>query len=280
MSQQEIVVKAIHNVIKVMMDNVMNRVLITDPFLPDVHKANKPLYAALVPDEIFKGSHFERRFVTPFGNAWEKLAKIVANDCMGECVTQHPIKGVIKRDRLVRISEILYKLEHGYTETQKIKPNWDEEIEYILKGEGELIPVTVICDVFVISKITNKKYSFEVKAPMPNSDQCKVSKEKIFKLYAMEQKEIDEAFFAFPYNPYGTRENYTWSIPLRWFDMKTDKVILMGDEFWDLLGGVGTYKLFITELNKLGSEYKLKIYKEYLVIEPPNSNQLNTENCS
>lgn len=38
-----------------------------DPFIKEKHHANKPLYAALVPDEIFKGSHFERRFVTPFG---------------------------------------------------------------------------------------------------------------------------------------------------------------------------------------------------------------------
>lgn len=56
-----------------MMDRVMNKVLITDPFVVEKHHASKPLYAALVPDEIFKGSHFERRFVTPFGSIWEKL---------------------------------------------------------------------------------------------------------------------------------------------------------------------------------------------------------------
>lgn len=50
-----------------MMDQVMERVLITDPFIKENHRSSKPLSAALVPDEIFKGSHFERRFVTPFG---------------------------------------------------------------------------------------------------------------------------------------------------------------------------------------------------------------------
>ena len=60
------------------MDRVIKKVTETDPFLPEEHKFKKPLYAALVPDEIFKGSHFERRFVTPFGTIWEKLAKAVA----------------------------------------------------------------------------------------------------------------------------------------------------------------------------------------------------------
>jgi len=62
---------AIQEVIKVMMDRIMEKVLITDPFIEEEHRAKRPLYAALVPDEIFKGSHFERRFVTPFGNAWQ-----------------------------------------------------------------------------------------------------------------------------------------------------------------------------------------------------------------
>lgn len=48
---------AIKNVISKMMDRVMNRVLVEDPFIKENHHANKPLYAALVPDEIFKGSH-------------------------------------------------------------------------------------------------------------------------------------------------------------------------------------------------------------------------------
>jgi hypothetical protein len=39
----------------------------------------KPLYAALVPDEIFKGSDFERRFVTPFGDVLAIVFAIFVN---------------------------------------------------------------------------------------------------------------------------------------------------------------------------------------------------------
>ena len=73
-NKSSIVSEAIKGIITSMMDRVMSKVLFEDPFIPENHRAKKPLYAALVPDEIFKGSHFERRFVTPFGDVWEKLA--------------------------------------------------------------------------------------------------------------------------------------------------------------------------------------------------------------
>jgi len=269
MSGQEAMKKAIQNVIKTMMDSVMNRVMISDPFLPDKHKASKPLYAALVPDEIFKGSHFERRFVTPFGGVWEKLAVVAAKEGLGVGEQGYTIQGVVKRERLRRISEVLNKLEHPDEKGNKQKPDWDEEITYILEGDGEDIPVQVFCDVFAQDTKSNAKYAFELKAPMPNSDQTKVSKEKILKLYAMEPRHVDEAFFALPYNPYGKKEDYAWSFPARWFNMKEDPVVLIGDEFWEKIGGLGTYQAFIDAVNEIGIKYQTRIYKEYLGLEPP-----------
>jgi len=77
--------KEIKSVIKTLMDRVMEKVLISDPFINEIHHSKKPLYAALVPDEIFKESHFERRFVTPFGSVWEKLAVVVAKVNHSHC---------------------------------------------------------------------------------------------------------------------------------------------------------------------------------------------------
>ena len=85
----------------------------------------------------------------------------------------------------------------------------------------------------------------------------------------MNPPQVTGAFFALPYNPYGKRENYAWTFPAHWFDMKKDKVVLIGDEFWDLIGGTGTYQFFIIEINELGEEYRDRIYREYLEIEPP-----------
>ncbi len=263
--------QAISSIIAELMDRIMDKVLYKDPFNSDEHKAKKPLYAALVPDEIFKGSHFERRFVTPFGGVWEKLAVAAATVSMGEAKKGYTIIGQIKQGRLKRIQEVLNKLEHKEKGKERVRPNWNNEINYILKGSGELIPTTIVCDLFVKNTRTKEAYAFEIKAPLPNSDQTKVSKEKIFKLLSMENSIIENAFYALPYNPYGKKEDYNWSFPKRWFDMNNDPVVLIGDEFWDFIGGKGTYKLFINEINKLGKYYRERIYLEYLGIEPPKN---------
>lgn len=252
-----------------LMDRVMNRVLISDPFIKEKHHSSKPLYAALVPDEIFKGSHFERRFVTPFGGVWEKLAQVVAKEYHGSCEMSHVVNGEIGSESLRRIQEVLNKLEHKKKGEKRVKPNWDEELKYIQEGGGNPIPISVICDVFVASKKTGQSYAFELKLPLPNSDQTKVSKEKMFKLLAMKPRRVDEAFYALPYNPYGKKEDYNWSFAKRWFDMNNDSSVVIGSEFWELIGGKGTYKNFINEINNLGLEYKERIYKEFLGIEPP-----------
>lgn len=270
-TKEELIASGIKTVITHLMDNVLKRVLQTDPFISEKHHSAKPLYAALVPDEIFKGSHFERRFVTPFGGVWEKLAKVVAQQQHGHCEIGKKLSGTIKQGRLTRIQEVLNNLEHSKGKGSN-RSNWSKELAYILQGTGELIPVEVVCDIYIESSLTNEKYAFELKAPLPNSDQTKVSKEKMFKLLAMEQPIVNAAYYALVYNPYGEKQNYAWSFPMRWFDMHNDVSVLIGEEFWNLIGGPDTYKTFINIINNLGESYKERIYREFLEIEPTKAN--------
>lgn len=91
----------------------------------------------------------------------------------------------------------------------------------------------------------------------------------MFKLLAMNEHPIDYAYYALVYNPYGKRkEDYAWSFPKRWFDMVNDGSVLIGEEFWNLIGGKGTYKGFVSGINKLGTSYKERIYREFLGVEP------------
>lgn len=77
------------------------------------------------------------------------------------------------------------------------------------------------------------------------------------------------AYYALPYDPYGQRDAYAWGFPARWFDMQKDKAVLIGDEFWDKIGGLGTYQSFIEAVNEIGPEYQNRIYSAYLGLEPP-----------
>lgn len=201
----------------------------------------------------------------------KKLAQVVALEAHRHCSTGHKIEGVVGRESLRRIQDVLNSLETKTKGKKKAKPDWSKELEYIKKGGGKPIPVSVTCDIFIHNKETNIKYAFELKAPLPNSDQTKVSKEKVFKLLAMYPEQVDYAYYALPYNPYGEKSDYKWTFPMRWFNMHEDESVLIGNEFWDLIGGSGTYKIFISEVNKLGKEYRERIYKEFLEIEPPNN---------
>lgn len=269
LKRQDEMKAAIQSVIRNMMDGVMDNVLVKDPFIKEEHRTKRPLYAALVPDEIFKVSHFERRFVTPFGKAWESLAVTAAKKGLGYGVSGHTITGTVKAERLRRIAEVLNNLEHAERGKKKRKPDWKSELAYVLGGGGEQIPVTVVCDVYAEDRRKKRRYAFELKAPLPNSDQTKVSKEKILKLYSMEPLQVDGAYYALPYNPYGRREDYARSFPARWFNMKKDEVVLIGDEFWEKIGGPGTYQSFIAAVNEIGKGYRDRIYREFLGIEPP-----------
>ena len=94
---------------------------------------------------------------------------------VGNCQIGHTINGTIRQEGLRRIQETLNKLEHSKGK-ERIKPNWDEELKYIKAGGGQLIPVSVVCDIFIQNEKSGIRYAFELKAPLPNSDQTKVSK--------------------------------------------------------------------------------------------------------
>lgn len=200
---------------------------------------------------------------------WEELAIVAARSGLGQVERRRKIFGTVKMGRPKRIAHVLCELGYTGRGQEPKKPDWDAELSYILKGKGEPIPVQIVCDVYAANPATNQRYAFELKAPLPNSDITKVSKEKILKLYSMDPPQVDGAYFALPYNPYGVREKYDWSFPARWFDMKKDLVVLIGDEFWDKIGGLGTYQTFIAAVNEIGRDYKNRIYREYLGMEPP-----------
>ncbi len=42
-------------------------------------------------------------------------------------------------------------------------------MEYIKAGGGQLIPASVVCDIFIQNEKNGIRYAFELKAPLPNS---------------------------------------------------------------------------------------------------------------
>ena len=183
----------------------MDKVLRQDPFDMTQRQRESPLHAALMPEDIFKGSHFERRFVTPFGKVWEKLAEAVGRSSFGFAAREHMVVGRVRQQSLDRIRETLDRLEHNTLDGNRVQPNWDAELKYVRAGGGPWQDVSVNCDVYVARAAGKPGLAFELKAAKPNSDQTKVSKEKLLKLHCMEPRRVKDAYYALPYSPYGSR---------------------------------------------------------------------------
>lgn len=265
----ELLREAVEDVIAEAMDSVMDRVLHESPFDMERRRRESPLHAALVPEDIFKGSHFERRFVTIFGTVWEKLVAAIGKATFGFAATQHMVVGCVRQGRLDRIQQTLDQLEHPRSSGERIGPDWQTELDHVLAGAGPLQDVSVNCDVYVATDAETPGFAFELKSAWPNSDQTKVSKEKLLKLLCMEPRAVEAAYFALPYNPYGSRQDYGWSPPKRWFDMVNDPCVLIGDELWNKIGGEGTSQEVLEIAKAVGRRYREKIYNDYLHLPLP-----------
>lgn len=244
-------------VISGVVERTLHTRVVSEPWDLEEERRRRPFAFALAPEEVWKGAKFERSFVTSFGRAWEHMAQIVAQDKHDHAKRDSQVIGMLHQGQLTAIQTILNQLER-----RTRQPDWDAEFEEVMSARtGRLVETAVIADLEVWDEGRSHQF-FEIKAPKPNSDQTKVSKEKMMKLAAMNSDRTC-AFFALPYNPYPSRAEYAHSYPKRWFDMNADEVVLMGRDFWDRVGTPGTWDELMALVEDIGEEYRTRIRREY-----------------
>ncbi len=256
----------IENLIVKVIDEIIQRKTIREPFDMEEFTLKNPFHSALVPEEVWKIRNFERSFVTSFGmSIYQQIAKYIAEDKYGFAENGHRLVGKIYTGQLTAIQNILDGLEHKRPDYKR-SPNWNAEIKEVEQAtKGEIVERDVVLDLFAQSQ-KGETFYFEIKSSLPNSDQCKVSKEKMLKIYAMKKDENPHIYFALPDNPWIEKKKYNHPHALRWFNMREDEVVIMGKDFWDLLGGKGTYEELIRIFESVGKTTKERIRKEFLKI--------------
>ena len=238
------------------------------PFNLDNALIKSPFNARLVPQNIWKASKYERSFVTGFGNIYEDIAKIIAFETWGSSVKQYKHQYIVYKKQLEHINSLLDELDHPVKDKRRY-PDWKKEKEELDKLQtGPKHKVEVISDVYLYSKLHNKQAFIEIKSPKPNKDQSKVSKAKMLKIYCgtKSSKIKTDIFFSLPFNPYVKREEYNFSFPGTYFNMKTSKCVNMGKEFWDYVGGEkGTYEELLSLIEEIGliTKRKIKQFQKY-----------------
>ncbi|MCD6406172.1 MAG: TdeIII family type II restriction endonuclease [Planctomycetes bacterium] len=246
--------------VKGFVDAVIERRVIGEPFDEEAFAAQRPFHAALAPMQLWKAARFERSFVTSLGQrSFERIAHLISSDRY-ESERSKTTEGRISNAQLATIQRILDDLER-----RDRTPDWEAELA-LIDAERDNDPdasLHVISDLWV-KKSTGEEF-YEIKSSKPNSDQSKVSKEKMLKLYALDP--TCRVYFALPDNPYVTRQAYGWTHPMRWFDMRQDPCVLIGRDFWDNLGGQGTYDELLNIFREVGKTTKPRIRREVLGLD-------------
>lgn len=208
----------------------------------------KPFHKALLDEEIIKLSSFERSFSTSFGQKYvEEMAKILALESGAKAQRQYTTMASIYQGANDEVEKIIDDLK-----TNQRKPNWQNELNYILAhNKGRTIVRKIISDLWI--ERDGREYFFSIKTVKPNLDQTRIAKLDMLLLKAHNRDY--KTYFALYYNPTGeTQSEYDVSTPNKYFNMKSDDCVLIGKDFWDFIGGAGTYEDLLTIFNEVGLE--------------------------
>lgn len=254
--------------LNMVMERIIKKRTVQEPFNENEIKMKNPFGYRLVPVEVWKGSKFERSFVTSLGQGiFEQIAKIIAEGTGAQAVNQYVKTIQLNTWQIEQIDSILQqqRSQSGNKEKSIIK-TVQEELELITSLQTDRYQdVDVLFDLWIKRK-NGKEEFYSFKTVKPNLDQTEKAKREILRLMARENV---DAFFGLPYNPAGEGKVYktAHAIPYKLFDMDQDENVLIGSALWNKIGdSEHTYNILLDIFEKVGQTYKQKIKNEYLGI--------------
>ena len=216
-----------------------------------------PFLARMIQDsEKIAAYSFIHSISTSLGiSIYENVSKIIATPHCEECDRNYSIEGSISSDQKRVIGKILRELRN-----KDRKPNIKNEIKTVLKAswkDAKPQKSGNIADFYM--KKDGKEFYFEIKTVKPNIDVFKESKIKLLEWVARKRKKI-YPYLSFPYNPY-------YPEPYKRFTqanlVKINEDFLVGENYWDFLGGKNTLNQLLDIFDKVGKRYKKKLIKKF-----------------
>jgi len=211
----------------------------------------KPFHESLIPDGILSISAFERSFSTKLGTTFEECALLIAKGLHRRAERGHRVSGPVTPKAIKRIEAIANEIGSGGMRSRY--PTYVKEIIKLSKiGSG--VERISIADLYVQTKSGDELY-FEIKSPKPNKGQCLEATMRLLQIQAITHDKYPKvkAFYATAYNPYGIKKNqYNHSFTINYMDIKNQ--VLVGKEFWDMVGGPGTYEEVLAIYQEVGKE--------------------------
>lgn len=200
----------------------------------------RPFHAALLTPDAIAWSRLERSFSTSFGQSViEKISRLVCLGAGADAAENQRATDVTltttqweEAERIVRDARTAGS---GY------KAAWPQDLARMQAAAAFGVPDTrrVISDLWW--RRDGVEHFMSIKTVKPNIDQTAQAKLDLLKLAAGDATR--KVYFGLYYNPFGeTQADYAWSPPARLFDLAHDEPVLIGRDYWDALGGPGTYE--------------------------------------
>jgi hypothetical protein len=238
-------IKKIINILESCIDRTINRI--------KDDKTYRPFHVALLTKKIVTASSFERSFSTSFGQGpIEEISQILALSTGAESIRRKETLVNVNKGAVDEIERILSSLRGG-----EITPNWKRELSRIQAfNKGDYVVRRIISDLWI--KRDGIETFISIKTVKPNIDQSEIVKKDLLMLKAHDPD--FQTYFGLYYNPGGpNRADYNWHIPSKIFDMINDECILIGNEYWDFIGGDGTYNSLLDIFKKVGQKTRKKL---------------------
>lgn len=225
-------------------------------YRPEPH--SMPFHTRLLGKDRLALFSFIQSLNTNFGTTiFEPIAVELALFGNKNASRQVSVGGFISDQAQMEIQRIM----DGLT-TAETTPNKIEEIDRIRKvcQKGKLINVNPTkVDLFVEDN-SGDLFLFDIKTAKPNAGQFKEFKRTLLEWVAVvladdPSKNVTTAV-AIPYNPYYPKPYARWTIRGM---LDLDQELLVGDKFWDYLGGEGAYENLLNIFEKVGLELRSEI---------------------
>lgn len=219
--------------------------------------SSMPFLARLIQDnEKIAAYSFIHSLATTLGmSIYEDVSVIIARCDAKECFRNYGVGGAISKEQSSAIKKIITELRN-----EERKANIELETAEILKASssgGKFQKSGNIADFYM--KRHGVEYYFEIKTVKPNIDVFEKSKTKLLEWIARKRSPI-KVFLAFPYNPYHP-EPYSRFTETGMMDSPND--FLVGEQYWDFIGGKNTFTQLLETFDEIGKEYKEKLQEKF-----------------
>ncbi|MBI2172124.1 MAG: TdeIII family type II restriction endonuclease [Chloroflexi bacterium] len=208
----------------------------------------KPFHIAILGPKVRPILSFERSFSTSLGTTFEESARLIALSRFAEAEREYTVKGSAPAAALTTIDSIDRRIrEFGKTDSY---PSLVAAVANTYRAD--LSPREMKVDLYVKDQTGNECF-FEIKTPEPNRSQCLTVTREHLTIHAIKGAGPPKirTYYGMAYNPYGPRKDqYRWSFARQLLDLENQ--VLIGDEFWDFLGGKGTYEELLAIYEEAG----------------------------